>query len=78
MLNPSLLQECRNVLKNEAAKYTIDVPTKLARNIYQIFKSDKDKINPMETSGIYENECSKDNKTRCYTGLTKKEKLKKE
>ena len=57
---------------NEAAKYNIHVPVKLALNISQILKSDRDKVDPVETSAIYRIKYSKDNKTGHYIGLTKR------
>ena len=56
------LQRSSNILKNEAAKYVI-IPTKLAPNIYQILKSAKDKMDPMETSEICRIEYNKDYET---------------
>ena len=72
----------RHVLENEATKYNINVPIKLlapmhpALNVYQILKSDKDKIDHMETSGMYRIECNKDNKTRLLYWFSKKKEKK--
>ena len=65
-------KEAGNILKDKAAKYNVYFPIKTAPKICQILKSDKDKIDPMETSGIYRIEFNKNNKTEYYVGLAKR------
>ena len=52
----------RKVLKNKEAKYNIHAPIKSALNISKILKSDRDKINSLETSRTYRTKYSKDNR----------------
>ena len=59
-------------MKYVAAKYNMYVPIKPAPNIYQILISDRNKIDPLETSGIYRIEFNKDNEKGFCICLTKR------